>query len=150
MCQGERERGDEKVEMILQTSYYLFLVFLYCHVPQCSVFSPDYINRIYFFLCLIQGKNICQQFYFQLRSRIPCPTYFGSKTASGFNLRGLYYQKRMFSECLPVTYNPLQAVHACSACSVVLMKDYSLVFSIKHGVSRWRKREGENFVGLQS
>lgn len=45
----------------------------------------------------------------------------------------------MFSECLPVTYNPLQGMHACRLCAVVLMKDYPLVFSIKSGASRGRR-----------
>lgn len=67
--------------------------------------------------------------------------FLEAKQASGFNLWGLYYQKRMFSGGLPVTYSPLQAVHACGTCSVVLIKDYSLVFLIKGKVSRRMRKK---------
>lgn len=45
----------------------------------------------------------------------PLTTYFGSKTASGFHLRGLYWQKRMLLECLPVTYSPPSRACMCTA-----------------------------------
>lgn len=62
---------------------------------------------------------------------------------------GLYYQKRMFSECLPVTYNPLQGVHACSACSVVLIRLFTCVFNkeqteLEDEAEEEEEEEGDN------
>lgn len=58
-------------------------------------------------------------------------------------------RKECFQNAGPLLTTPSRAcMHACSSCSVVLMKDYSLMFSIKSGVS-WRRREGENIKGLE-
>lgn len=50
-------------------------------------------------------------------------------------------------ECFRMSASYLQPPpgHACSPCSVVLMKDYSLMFSIKNRVSleKGERREGE-------
>lgn len=51
---------------------------------------------------------------------------FGSKTASGFNLQGLYYEKRMSSKCLPSPYNPTPG-HACIQCVLWYPKERLLL-----------------------
>lgn len=117
---------------------------------QIAFFIPVFLSAPLLFLllliCLIffcfKGKIFVNSFIFSWGVTFLDQLIFGSKTASGFNLRGLYYQKRMFSACLPVTSPSRACMH------VVLMKDYSLMFSIKSGVSQ-RRREGENIKGLQ-
>lgn len=116
MCRGEREEGDGKrgeaqpqLETILHEIYLFRISF-----PFCCFHS---------ILFLIHGGNICQQFAAGESHSLPNLFLGAKKAASGSNLRGLYDQKRMFSECLPVTYNPLQGPRAGGSCSVVLVKD---------------------------
>lgn len=53
----------------------------------------------------------------------------------------------MFGKFLPVTYRPLRGKHGCSLCSVALMKDYPLMFSINgeniRGLRRRRRQRGK-------
>lgn len=116
-CAEERgKRGMEKEakhNLNLRRFYmkYIYSVFLFLSVVFIRSFS------------LIHGGNICQQFAAGESHSLPNLFLGAKKAASGSNLRGLYDQKRMFSECLPVTYNPLQGPRAGGSCSVVLVKD---------------------------
>lgn len=83
----------------------VFISIFYNLVLLCA-----FINMLYFFW--FKGEAFVNSFIFGWGVAFLAWLIFRSTTASGFNLRGLYYQKRMFLECLPVTYNPLQDMHA--------------------------------------
>lgn len=72
------------------------------------------------------------QFSFILHSLHGLPV---RQTASGFNLRQVYYWRRMFSERLLYPPTTPRAPHALM-CSIGLMKYYMLVFSIWRGDMR--------------
>lgn len=114
---GWKKRNTQpQVEMISQkTSIHIFYNwFLYLSLPQCSL--SDFINASFFF-CLIQGLIIVISFIFSWGAEFLTRLIFGSKAASGFNLRGLYYQKRMFQNvCLLLTTPSrarMQSVFCC-------------------------------------
>ena len=133
-CWKEREEGGWKK----WKNYYLMWRSFHKNVFISVFYNCFLINMLYasnethlsFICCFIFGWGVA------FRARF----IFGSTTANGFNLRGLYYCLGM-----PACYlqPPPPPGHACSSCSAVLMKDYLLVFSIRSGV-RWRRRtEGE-------
>lgn len=122
VCQGGREEGDGKREthnlkwrwfhkkhpFIYFTTGFFILVFLSAHFL---------ILLMLLFFCLIQGLIIVISFIFSWGAEFLTRLIFGSKAASGFNLRGLYYQKRMFQNvCLLLTTPSrarMQSVFCC-------------------------------------
>lgn len=62
--------------------------------------------------------------------------FLGAKQQVVLIYRDFITRKECFQNaCLLLTTPPPQGKHACSSCSVVLMKDYLLMFSIKSRVS---------------
>lgn len=122
MCQGEKgKRRMEKEKNTTSsgdffTKKYNFLYSLQLLSSILAFLCAQWLFRL-LLICFIffrfKGETFVNSFIFSWGVAFLARLIFGSKTASGFNLRGLYYQKRMFSECRPVTYNPLQGMHAC-------------------------------------
>lgn len=136
------ERGGWKKRETL--SGVLQKVFSSSQCSSAKSFFSAFINMLFH----IQGGNICHQFCFQLRSHIPCPTYFWKQKKQVVLIYGGFITtKECFQNACPLLTTPLQGVHASSACSVVLIKDYLLVFLIKSRVS-WRMRKMKQRRGI--
>lgn len=149
-----KERAKREVEKSI--FYFILKCFLYLSITQCPVVVFAVCNLLLFFtnstgkhfsIVLFLGCCFfvfCFFFFLELMSHVLCLTYFWEQVVLIYG--DFITRKECFLNASLLLTPPFQNTHACTLCSVVIMKKHFLVFSIKSRSLGRKRSENMNMT----